>query len=410
MLLQTNLDIDQSAHALHCFLYFLPRVPQCSRLVIDAGQQQFRDKMVDDSFGRALRNLPEKAKRLLLMQFQRAWNMYSGMLIDDPAISTRLEALLRVLSYVVPGRFVASQEIGELLYSSSNLLALLHDYIFRSHITLPKLPGTEAEKRLLMYLSVIESVEVFFEMTAHTLWDDIGKWLIVLLIQLSKVGIRLLLLLKNQPKLQKYPLIPLLNRQLVAEGARKQNIQTEKEETFGKQDGLGTPGEDHVWQGERSGRYIRSLSSTPPNGFRSWKLPKFPVGRENPTVLNNAQFYAEILHVIRPLLHMTSMFAFGEKSWKPWLLSLFTDTASLAIHTRCNRRLTSMEKTEISRRLMLLLLYLLRSPFYDNHSKVKILFVMNGLANRIPLISYVIRPLLQYLPWWQRTYFYNWCT
>ncbi|XP_028410210.1 peroxisomal membrane protein PEX16-like [Dendronephthya gigantea] len=364
------------------------------------------------SFRNLLRNAPENAKKFLQMQFQKVWNMYSSMLLDDPAISTRLEALFRVSSYVIPGRFVASKELGELLYGLSNLLALLHDYIFRCNLKLPSYPGAEDEKRLLRYLSVIESVEVFLEMAAQRLWGEIGKWLIVVVIQFSKVAFRLLLLCRNRPKLQKYPLIPLLNRQLVFQAKKNKDIQERNEAQSSKQDeeNMNDMDEEHVWKGKRSGRFVRSLSSTPPNGFRSWKLPEFPTTTENPTILDKKQFYAELLYVIRPLLHLPSMFVFGEQSWKPWLFSLIADITSLSLHTQSNPRLTALEKTEISRRLVIMLFYLLRSPFYDRHTKGKILMVLNGLANNVPFVSVIIRPLLEYLPTWQRTYFYNWCS
>ena len=338
--------------------------------------------------------------------------MYSDLLLKDPAISTRLEALLRVSSYVIPGRFVASKELSELLYGLSNLLALLHDYIFRCNLTLPSYPGAEGEKRLLVYLSVIESVEVFLEMAALRLWGEIGKWLIVVVIQFSKVAIRLLLLCKDTPKLQKYPLIPLLNRQLVFQATRNKEMQDRREaqESNHDEENMNETEEQHVWRGKRSGRFVRSLSSTPPNGFRSWKLPEFSTMTETPTLLNKKQCFAELLYVIRPLLHLPSMFVFGEQSWKPWMLSFVTDVASLSLHTQSNPRLTTSEKTEISRRFVLMLFYLLRTPFYDRHSKEKILTVLNGLADNVPFVSIVIRPLLEYLPAWQRTYFYNWCS
>lgn len=373
--------------------------------------------MAEDGTGfrNIIRNAPENALKLLQVQFRKAWDMYSSLLLDDPAISTRLEALLRVSSYVIPGRFVASKELSELMYGLSNLLALLHDYIFRCNLTLPKFPGAEDEQRLLLYLSVIESIEVFLEMAAQKLWGEIGKWLIVVVIQFSKVAFRLLLLCKNRPKLQKYPLVPLLNRQVVLQAIRNKSMQdqTEGENSKGEDNMNDTDTlseEQNVWRGKRSGRFVRSLASTPPNGFRSWKLPEFPTMSETPSVLNQIQFYAELLYIIRPLLHLPSMFIFGERSWKPWLLSCLADVTSLSLHMQSNARLTALEKTEISRRFMLMLFYLLRSPFYDRLTKEKILTVLNGLTNNVPFVSIVVRPLLEYLPSWQRTYFYNWCS
>lgn len=363
-----------------------------------------------------VRNLPENMLKMFQMQCQKVWKAYSSLLLQDPAISTRMEALLRVSSYVIPGRFVASKELGELLYGMSNLLALLNDYIFRSHLKLPKYAGADDDNQLLLYLSVIESIEVFLEMAADSLWGEIGKWLMVVVIQLSKVALRVMLLYNGKPKLQKYPLIPLLNRELVFQTARKKYMEkTQNESGYEEEANLEeneVPTEEqHVWKGKRSGRFIRSLAASPPSGFRSWKLPQSSsVNEEMSTELNQRQFYAEVLYVIRPLLHLPTMFIFGEQSWKPWVFACLADITSLSLHTKCNPKLTTLEKTEISRRMVLMLFYLLRSPFYDQLTKHKILTVLNALSSNVPFVSVVIRPLLDYLPSWQRTYFYNWCS
>lgn len=374
-----------------------------------------------DDFG-SVRNLPENALKMFQMQYQKVWKAYSSLLLKDPAVSTRLEAFLRVSSYIIPGRFVASKELSELLYGSSNLLALLHDYIFRSRLKLRKCPGGDDENRLLLYLTVIESIEVFLEMAAERLWGEIGKWVVVSVIQLSKVALRMLLLRSDKPKLQKYPLVPLLNRQLVFQAARNREMgmndgkeneseqEDEDEEEVDESEVLPEEvEEEQVWKGKRSGRSVRSLAASPPTGFRSWKVPQSSSSDETPSELNRGQFYAEVLYVIRPLLHLPCMFVLGEKSWKPWFLACLADVASLSLHTKCNQSLTSSEKTEISRRMVLMMFYLLRSPFYDQFTKLKVITVLDSLNRNVPFVSVVIKPLLEYLPMWQRTYFYNWC-
>ncbi|KTF73116.1 hypothetical protein cypCar_00049283 [Cyprinus carpio] len=66
------------------------------------------------------------------------------------------------------------------------------------------------------------------------------------------------------------------------------------------------------------------------------------------------------------------------------------------------------------RRAFLLLYYLLRSPFYDRYSEsvspllTKILFLLRFLADYVPGVGLVARPLMEYLPIWQKIYFYNW--
>ncbi len=63
------------------------------------------------------------------------------------------------------------------------------------------------------------------------------------------------------------------------------------------------------------------------------------------------------------------MFIFKQRSWKPWLLALATDVASLQLMGTPTCYPQGREKSEILRRRMLLLLYLLRSPFYDTKTK-----------------------------------------
>ncbi|KAJ8272342.1 hypothetical protein COCON_G00112010 [Conger conger] len=60
------------------------------------------------------------------------------------------------------------------------------------------------------------------------------------------------------------------------------------------------------------------------------------------------------------------------------------------------------------RRALLLCFYLLRSPFYDRYSETKILFLLRFLTDQIPGFGFLTRPLMDYLPVWQKIYFYNW--
>lgn len=72
--------------------------------------------------------------------------------------------------------------------------------------------------------------------------------------------------------------------------------------------------------------------------------------------------------------------------------------------------LSKKQKVELSKRCVALLLYLLRSPFYDKFSKNKIEFLINGISNNVPLTKAICKPILQYIPQWQSTYFYMWST
>ena len=85
---------------------------------------------------------------------------------------------------------------------------------------------------------------------------------------------------------------------------------------------------------------------------------------------------AEILHILQPLAHLSSLAVFGQNSWKPLILSLVLDCSSLSLHSQAEC-LTERERRELVRRRMALLFYLLRSPLYDRKSKVKSVFFIN---------------------------------
>lgn len=42
------------------------------------------------------------------------------------------------------------------------------------------------QQKLLTWLSVLECVEVFMEMGAAKVWGEVGRWLVIALIQLAK--------------------------------------------------------------------------------------------------------------------------------------------------------------------------------------------------------------------------------
>ncbi|XP_070553803.1 peroxisomal membrane protein PEX16-like isoform X2 [Ptychodera flava] len=124
-----------------------------------------------------------------------------------------------------------------------------------------------------------------------------------------------------------------------------------------------------------------------------------------PTQLTRQRVIAESLHIARPLVHLASMFKFGQQSWKPWLLSCGLDVSSILMMGN-TKDLNVNEEAEMKRRTVYLLYYLLRSPFYDRYSKI--IFLLSAMANKIPGVGLIARPLMEYLPYWQQVYFYNW--
>lgn len=338
-------------------------------------------------------------------------------MLQNPESVSKIESILRAFSYILPGRFGASEALAELVFSASQLLTLLNDGIFREgKVTFGE---TTASKKnpVLLWLTVVEYLEVFIELGAGRLWGDAGKWIIVVILQIAKAALRFALLLKYNSGLQRTPPIPpldrsnLLNRGTAVDDEDVTNGASEIEEqtgTSGESNSVAKSGP--TWRGARSGRLMRSLSATPTGSTRSWRIPKETSETKkeiHPTGLSSRRLFAESLYISRPLLHVSSMFLFGQVSWKPWLISCGVDVTSLALMGDPSD-LNEEEKSELSRRTLLLLLYLLRSPFYDNYSKTRILGFLKFMNDTIPGISFVLNPLVDYLPTWQKIYFYNW--
>ncbi|XP_067655841.1 peroxisomal membrane protein PEX16-like [Haliotis asinina] len=338
---------------------------------------------------------------------------YKRSVRENPDTVGQIETTFRLLSYVIAGRLRNAQVLSELMYTSSNLLVFLNDAILKQTAKIiPKV--SVSQERLGQLLTVLEYVEVFVEIAASKLWGEVGKWIVIATIQICKATLRFYLLTTYQHGIQPMPPIAPLDRQLVSKKNKEAQQLTEQEDSeqgeAGYRNGFSGP---MTFTLKRSGKVMRKISAAPPLGMRTWAIPiqtDTRSGRRKdlaPTPLSRQRMWAETIHIVKPIVHLMSMYGFGLSSWKPWLISCGMDISSLTMMGD-PADLNPNERGELRRRTFMLLYYMLRSPFYDRYSQAKIIFLLKILADNIPGTSLLIRPLLAYLPTWQKVYFYVW--
>ncbi|XP_029346854.1 peroxisomal membrane protein PEX16-like [Acyrthosiphon pisum] len=120
-----------------------------------------------------------------------------------------------------------------------------------------------------------------------------------------------------------------------------------------------------------SGRTLRKLDHAPPMNRRTWEAPpradRLSGGIPSGT-LSDRHIVAETMYIMKPIVHLGSMCVFGEKSWKPWLISITIEYISLQ-RLKSFKNLTPQQRLVLSKRSLNLVMYLVRSPFFENYSE-----------------------------------------
>jgi len=328
---------------------------------------------------------------------------------NSPSIA-QFESAFRLISYAIAGRFEDSTLISELLYSASNLLVLFNDAIIqKASGILPSV--TVSQERLQNLVTVLEYVGVFVEMAAQKMWGDVGRWAAIFMVQLTKAVARFLLLIKHKMGVQSVPPLAPVDRDAIIKQAEKETSQSDVSEEDTQETPISVPS---TFTLKRSGKVMRSLTKAPPVNTRDWKLPEDtsvkteePKVNCSPSLLSSQQTWGELLYIVKPLLHLSSLPVFGRDSFKPWILSAGLDLGSLCLMGD-TEVMNPPEKAELKRRGFMILMYMLRSPFYDRHTKQRLLQILSSLGDAVPGLSLVLGPLMEYLPIWQQIYFYTW--
>ncbi|XP_076180564.1 peroxisomal biogenesis factor 16 [Ptiloglossa arizonensis] len=317
---------------------------------------------------------------------------YKKWVIENPQLLAELEKTIQYLSYFT-GPLHNSTFTLEFIHSLSNLIVLFNDLLMCSgkcmHLKFPQF-----ESKLKIWLTIVEYTETLFEISAKKLWGQSGKWFIIIVIQIFKTVLRLLVIHVYKERMVKSPPIQPLNRDMLNE------LNDEKlKEGFTL---------------KRSGTVVRSIRSTKSIHMRTWEsLSSVDSNNDNLNVSTTSEkkfILAESLYIMKPLFHLGCISVTGEKQWLPWVLSFVIDLVSLKMFNNEEKTVSfsKEDEDELNRRRLALLLYVLKSPFYDKCSRLRIYAALTALSTKVPFAKLVAEPMKQYLPYWQSTYFYMW--
>mmetsp|Transcript_10958 Transcript_10958/g.15232 ORF Transcript_10958/g.15232 Transcript_10958/m.15232 type:complete len:334 (+) Transcript_10958:89-1090(+) len=227
-------------------------------------------------------------------------------------------------------------------------------------------------------LSIIEKVQLFVEII--TARRTKNKWNAIVLIEATKVVLRLFLLFNNGGRRL---------RNYTAEEIRDMNERSKCLE-MAKKNFPELNSKDKVSTDENFSDLILLYAThgrgiNPHGDFR----PRKVIGQESPEPVETV---SEIFHILRPLVYSSLRRTTHSNDFTPWVASLVTDLVSIIMG-----KLTVSKKPDIqsSSRTLLLLLYLFRAPFYQKYSKDKLAFLVT-LVKRIPLLgSVLLGPILE---------------
>jgi len=102
-------------------------------------------------------------------------------------------------------------------------------------------------------------------------------------------------------------------------------------------------------------------------------------------------------------VHLTALGLFKSKSWIPFTLALGLDVFSFKSLQKIEHP-TDRQANELSRRKIAFLLYLFRTPFYNEITEHRLTPVLDYVS-KIPIVGLFTDGITDYLPDWQKNLF-----
>ncbi|XP_032672432.1 peroxisomal membrane protein PEX16 [Odontomachus brunneus] len=329
----------------------------------------------------------------LKSKIDRLFAAYKKRIVENPQLVSEVEVAVKWLSYFSVGHFNNSNLALEIIYSMPNLIMLSNDMLmYHSSSPHPKIP--QYESKVKIWLTVLEYTQTLLEVTGKKLGGEMGRWIIIAVVQFSKAILRLLLIYVYKERITKNPSVPPLNRKIFNKASG--NLQSKE-----------------GFRLKRSGVVVRAIKYAEPVQLRTWKaLPSDTDENQNfsKNYLSDINLkLAESLYVIKPLIYLGCISVTSQHHWQPWILSLLVDSTSLYTFARCSQStvFSKEENVELISRKISLLLYILKSPFYEKYGRAKINALLDRISASVPLTNLLVNSLKRNLEYINSMYFYT---
>jgi len=290
-------------------------------------------------------------------------NAYINFISQNPNAVLQIEKSLNTASYIYEGlskNYKNSIFVREIVSSANNLFAYANACLLLKSKRSEDI-SSKIINKIRHVLSVIEFSQAFIEITINKIYGEKLRWLIVSIICLIKVLLRCILLFCFNSGIQIPSKRFLLDHKSLI-------LKSQKQEDSNNED---------FFIGKNSGVLMKTLNSSLSKDQQLVSLP--------PSRLTGSEKFGEFLHIFRPIIHLSLVSITDFQSFIPWIISLISDASSHVLLQRNEKRmkkLIKIERIELKRRYLNLLLYLLRSPIFDKYSKLIFIIKFFDIFNR----------------------------
>ncbi|ETL91712.1 hypothetical protein, variant 1 [Phytophthora nicotianae] len=292
---------------------------------------------------------------------------YEAWVGSHAGLARNVETTMYVAPQLVPKRLVEPEVATQFGYSLVGLLHLYHDYVLWKKDNKETEPPTNCHKltRLLRVpLSLISHVQVLAEVVARRVGGDVGKWRLIVWVEIVKSVLRLALLAQRR-------------RAMLLRGGKYKGVESApRPSAFARFKKTKQPG---ARTGKTFGK--ATVSEPEPPAGKSDDEPN-KISFEDATIevadgsREDLLVAGEVCHILRPVVYAVLRRRRPATSWTPVILSLLVELSGLALSAAAVKPVESSKpvigdkaKEEFAARKMALLLYLLRDPVFATVTK-----------------------------------------